>query len=481
MQKQNNNLASFKLNRLVVTAQIEIPLHFAGGLVINGLKYQSDLLAKKGNPMNKRTSSKKNIVLLLSVLLTALLSSCFLAGSERSASDCWPNYTLDNGQKLLGNNNYPAISYSGDRTSARTVENSPSMEFIKEDLKILSAMGVKLLRTYNTVEFPQTERILKAVRELRQADPNFEMYVMLGAWIQCKNAFKEGTDHSVEDFEWNKTEIEGGIKLASEYPDVVKIIAVGNEAMVDWQAHFVSPAVILKWVNYLKEARTTGRMPAKTLVTTSDNWAALGGQEKYHNEDLVELLRQIDFVSAHIYAFHDTVYDGAFWVSAKDADLPKAQQAANAITRAFEHQLPQYELVKAYLKQNGIKKEVHIGETGWASLDNSQYGDAGACTASEYNAKLFYDAIQKWTTENNLTCFYFEAFDEPWKSNGTEGSEGHFGLFTVDGKAKSALWDMVDAGTFKGLTRGGNAITKTHGGDAAVVLGKLKAPTAKKN
>ena len=43
---------------------------------------------------------------------------------------------LDNGEKLLGNNDYPAISYSGDRSNPRTVENSPSMEDIKEDLKV---------------------------------------------------------------------------------------------------------------------------------------------------------------------------------------------------------------------------------------------------------------------------------------------------------------------------------------------------------
>ena len=215
---------------------------------------------------------KASISLLLLLMLTVWAGSCSLPKTETASG----NYILDNGQKLLGNNNYPAISYSGDRTVARSTENSPSLEDVKDDLKILSAMGIKLLRTYNTIEFPQSERILIAIRELKQADPDFEMYVMLGAWIQCKNAFEEGTDHNAEDLEWNKAEIEGGIKLASQYPDVVKIIAVGNEAMVTWQAHFVSSGVILKWVNYLDEARKTGRMPAKTLITTSDNWAALG-------------------------------------------------------------------------------------------------------------------------------------------------------------------------------------------------------------
>ncbi len=435
--------------------------------------------------MNTPNLSRKIQALALLICLTATGCSNSVSRIElpKNASHCYQNYVLENGQKLLGNNNYLAISYSGDRKNPRTLENSPSLEDIKEDLKILSAMGVKLLRTYNTVEFPQSERILKAVRELKQADPDFEMYVMLGAWIQCKNAFREGTDHNVEDFEWNKNEIEGGIRLASEYSDIVKIIAVGNEAMVTWQAHFVPAATILKWVNYLKEARTSGRMPAKTLVTTSDNWAALGGEERYRSEDLMELMKQMDFVSLHTYAFHDTFYNhGLKWGPLPDeGKMSAAEQAAKSIERAIAEQKIQYKAVKDYLKKIGVNKEIHIGETGWASLDNSHYGNNGTCAANEYNAKLFYDAVKKWTTENNLTCFYFEAFDEPWKSNGTDGSEGHFGLLTVDGKAKYALWDLVDTGAFKSLGRGGNPIVKTHDGDKAVLLKKLKAPVFRKN
>ena len=38
---------------------------------------------------------------------------------------------------------------------------------------------------------------------------------------------------------------------------------------------------------------------------------------------------------------------------------------------------------------------------------------------------------------SNMSCFYFEAFDEPWKdAHNKGGSENYFGLFTVDGKAK---------------------------------------------
>ncbi len=420
--------------------------------------------------------NKKNAGLAVAAGLSICLSS--RAATTAYDSGARPTHILDNGQKLLGNANYPAICYSGHRKTARTVENTPSIEETREDLLILSAMGVRLLRTYNTSEFPHAERTLKVINDLKKADPDFEMYVMLGAWIQCKNAFKEGPDHRVEDADWNQQEIETAIRLADEYPDIVKIIAVGNEAMVDWQAHFVPAAVILKWVKALKAARADGRIPAKTMITTSDNWAALGGEERYRNEDLDELMRQMDFVSLHTYAFHDTFYNPALrWEPLpNEVDLPVAEQLAKSVARTIDLQQAQYQAVKDYLKELGVDIEIHIGETGWASLDNARYGDDGTRAASEYASKLFYDAAMKWTRGNNQTCFYFEAFDEPWKSKGTDGSEGHFGLLTVDGQAKYPLWDLVDAGAFEGLSRGGNPVKKTHDGHEAVLLNTLKAP-----
>ena len=38
-----------------------------------------------------------------------------------------------------------------------------------------------------------------------------------------------------------------------------------------------------------------------------------GAHAEYHNEDLNELIRSVDFVSMHTYAFHDTHYNPSFW------------------------------------------------------------------------------------------------------------------------------------------------------------------------
>ena len=88
--------------------------------------------------------------------------------------------------------------------------------------------------------------------------------------------------------------------------------------------------------------------------------------------------------------------------------------------------------------------------------------------------------MRDWTNAAGMSCFYFEAFDEIWKDkNNPKGSENHFGLFTLDGKAKYAIWDLVDEGVFEGLTRNGNPITKTYNGNLDSLMQDVKIPKIK--
>ncbi|NNK11831.1 MAG: glycosyl hydrolase family 17, partial [Flavobacteriaceae bacterium] len=85
--------------------------------------------------------------------------------------------------------------------------------------------------------------------------------------------------------------------------------------------------------------------------------------------------------------------------------------------------------------------------------------------------------MREWTNAEGISCFYFEAFDEPWKdAHNSKGSENHFGLIKVDGQAKYALWDLVDQGIFKGLTRNGNPITKTFDGNKSAMMEEVLVP-----
>jgi exo-beta-1,3-glucanase (GH17 family) len=367
--------------------------------------------------------------------------------------------------EILGNPDFLAISYGGYRQNTREIQ--PSIAELKEDMKILSAMGVHVLRTYN-VHFDEAENVLKAITALKQEDPSFEMYVMLGAWIDCKGAWTGTPDHSGES-ERNAVEIKKVVELASQYSDIVKMIAVGNESMVKWAAsYYVEPAVILKWVDHLQALKQKGDLPADLWITSSDNFASWGGGgTEYHVEDLNKLIHSVDFISMHTYPMHDTHYNPNFWgVRSEENGSTDIEKIDYAMLRAKNYAISQYEGVYNYMKSIGEEKPIHIGETGWASESNEFYGDSEAKATDEYKSGVYYQHMREWTKSKGMSCFYFEAYDEQWKNaENPLGSENHFGLINLQGQAKYALWDLVDKGVFEGLTRDGLPITKTYEGN----------------
>ncbi|MDB2493183.1 glycosyl hydrolase family 17 [Flavobacteriaceae bacterium] len=381
---------------------------------------------------------------------------------------------------ILGNSNYLAISYGGYRKSSRDFQ--PTIGELKEDMKILHAMNIRILRTYN-VQLAHTSNILKAIRELKNEDSTFEMYLMLGAWIDCKNAWTDKpVDHNIES-ENNAAEIDRAVSLAQEYPEIVKVIAVGNESMVKWAtSYYVQPNVILKWVTHLQSLKEKGDLSKDLWITSSDNFASWGGGDpQYHVEDLTKLIKAVDYLSVHTYPMHDTHYNPVFWgVFGNETELSSLKRIDIAMNRANTYAISQVDSVARYIKSLGIYKPIHVGETGWASASNGFYGAKGSKATDEYKESIYYNNIRQWTNENNMSCFYFEAFDEPWKdAHNKGGSENYFGLFTVDGKAKYALWDLVDQGVFDGLTRGGNPITKTYNGNKEALLLEVELPPTK--
>ncbi len=412
-------------------------------------------------------------------LVLAFHVTCATRSSQHQSSRTQNKKALT-AKDILGNPNYLAISYGGYRGKSRDIQ--PTIAQLKEDMKILHAMKVKVLRTYNT-KLAEASNLLKAIHELKQENPNFEMYVMLGAWIDCKNAWTDHPDHQEESEAANAAEVQRAVNMTIQYPDIVKVIAVGNEAMVKWAtSYFVQPGVILKYVNQLQAMKKEGKLPHDLWITSSDNFASWGGGDaEYHVEDLTQLIKAVDYVSMHTYPMHDTHYNPAFWGNTiAEENLPDSAKIMAAMARARDYAVQQYRNVANYLKKLGVQKPIHIGETGWASSCNNHYGDKGSKATDEYKEGIYYHMMREWTNEEHMACFYFEAFDEIWKDAGNPGgSENYFGLFTIDGKAKYAIWDLVDKQVFKGLTRDGHAIEKTYGGNEAALLKKVKLPPVK--
>ena len=214
--------------------------------------------------------------------------------------------------KILGNPDYIAISYGGYRQKSREIQ--PTIAEIKEGMKILFAMGIRIVRTYN-VQLQQAPNLLKAISELKKEDPSFEMYVMLGAWIDCLNAWTNKIPNHHIESDQNNEEIDRAVALAKQYPDIVKVIAVGNEAMVRWAAsYYVQPNVILKWVTHLQDLKKSGELSSDLWITSSDDFASWGGGDpSYRTPDLEKLIKAVDYVSMHTYPYHNTHYNPGFW------------------------------------------------------------------------------------------------------------------------------------------------------------------------
>ena len=382
--------------------------------------------------------------------------------------------------KILGNPNYLAISYGGYREKSRE-DNQPTIPQLKEDLKLMHAMGIRIIRTYNVQpELPHAANIIEAIHQLKKEDATFEMYVMLGAWIDCLNAWTDKTpDHNIESPQ-NEGEIARAVALANKYPEIVKIIAVGNEAMVKWAtSYYVQPNVILKWVNHLQNLKKEGKISKDLWITSSDDFSSWGGGDpSYRTKDLEDLINAVDYVSMHTYPYHYSHYAPDFWkVSDNEKNLFDIEKIDNSMLRALEKSKQLYKEVSNYVKSIDSTKTIHIGETGWATVSSGHYGANGSRATDEYKQGLYYNHLREWTNKEGISCFYFEAFDEQWKDAANpEGSENHFGLFTLNGEAKYPIWDLVDKGVFKDLKRGGNPITKTFNGDKDALMKTVLVP-----
>ncbi|MDG1451768.1 MAG: glycosyl hydrolase family 17 protein, partial [Polaribacter sp.] len=203
----------------------------------------------------------------------------------------------------------------------------------------------------------------------------------------------------------------------------------------------------------------------------------------YRVEDLEALIKSVDYVSMHTYAYHNSHYNPGFWkVPDNELHLTDKQKIDRSIERALEFSKKQYKDVSEYVKSIDSSKTIHIGETGWATVSSGFYGANGSRATDQYKQGLYYNKLREWTNQEGISCFYFEAFDEQWKdAQNSNGSENHFGLFTKKGAAKFPIWNLVDQGVFNGLSRNGHPITKTYDGEYESLMEHVLVPNTDYN
>ena len=98
-----------------------------------------------------------------------------------------------------------------------------------------------------------------------------------------------------------------------------------------------------------------------------------------------------------------------------------------------------------YLKLKAVAggKEIVVSETGWPS-DGDQKIDA---VPSLENAAFYFLNFISWTKVNNVSYFYFEGYDEPWKSAYELLVGDHWGLFFTDGIMKPGMEKVFNGET----------------------------------
>ena len=139
--------------------------------------------------MKKNLINRINLKVVSNYILLLLLNSILLISCSSKDKKNMKVKEIT-AQEILNNPEYLAISYGGYRKNTRDIQ--PTIDELKEDLQVLSSIGIKILRTYN-LQLDQAPNILKAIKELKHANPEFEMYVMLGAWIGAHSAIRFGS------------------------------------------------------------------------------------------------------------------------------------------------------------------------------------------------------------------------------------------------------------------------------------------------
>jgi beta-glucanase (GH16 family) len=142
-------------------------------------------------------------------------------------------------------------------------------------------------------------------------------------------------------------------------------------------------------------------------VTVADNY-------EWWAEDGAPLAAEVDFIGVHTYPMWEH----------------------KTIDEALDSTIENIDDVQAALPG----KQIAILEAGWATTA-SEFPEQ----ANEANQARYYREIKQWAAARDITVFFFEAFDEPWKGNPANalGAEKHWGLFRVDRTPKEVMMDSV--------------------------------------
>ncbi len=291
-----------------------------------------------------------------------------------------------------------AICYSGFRDGqSPDARVFPSKDEIASDFRLLQG-DWDALRLYACDT--HCERVLEVISE-----QSFDFKVMLGAYLAAELSNPNcpwGGQHPDDVLEQNRQEnlreVERAVTLANRYPNIIDVVSAGNEATVDWTDHLVAPESVVNYVEYLQRHIVQP-------VTFCENYVPWLGK-------LDRLAGQVDLISIHSYPVWEY----------------KTIDEAMAYTRENY----------AAVCQRHPGKQVIITEAGWATASNGR--GIPPENVSEFCQKRYLDELRKWSADDGILIYLFEAFDENWKgSEHPLEPEKHWGLYRANRQPKLAV------------------------------------------
>jgi exo-beta-1,3-glucanase (GH17 family) len=242
---------------------------------------------------------------------------------------------------------------------------------IEQDLSQLAKV-TDCVRTYS-VDFG-----LDRVPEIAQ---RHGLKVLLGLWV---SSHADRTEYQINT----------GIALARKYPDTVRAVIVGNEALLRGE---VSAERLSQ---YIRSVKSQVPMP----VSYADVWEFW---LRYR-----ALASAVDFVTIHILPY---------W----EDDPVAADHAASHV-----------DAIRMRVAAAFPGKEVVIGEVGWPSAGRMR---EAALPSPANQARAITEVLARGKREG-FRVNVIEAFDQPWKRylEGTVG--GHWGLFDDVSRRQKFAW-----------------------------------------
>lgn len=244
---------------------------------------------------------------------------------------------------------------------------------IEEDLRLLSG-HTSCVRLYASVGM---EKIPPIARKLG-------MQVLQGAWVS-------------RDAKATRLEIEKAVRVANDYPETIRGVLVGNEALLRGEIGADELAALIREV----------KQRVKQPVSYADVW-----EFQLRNPQVGEAS---DFVTIHI--------------------LPYWEDYPVAIEKAIDH----VRRIRQQVVDRFPGKPVLIGESGWPSVGRMREGALPSRVNEARYVRGFVAAAHAEGWDYNL----IEAFDQPWKRQLEGAVGGYWGIFDTARHDKLLLQGAV--------------------------------------